>query len=62
MQHLARCIGMGFHPDTRGAEYEPPLSPEEARALDLSLTRAQLVLGERVYEVALEVFDSEGWT
>ena len=37
-------IGIGFHPDTRGADYEPPLTAGEAKQYDLDMLFCQLVL------------------
>ncbi len=30
-------LGLGFHPDTRGKDYRPELTPEQIRAYDLDM-------------------------
>lgn len=45
---LRDCVdafGLGFHPDTRGGDYEPPLSPMRARGYDVLMERACHVVG-----------------
>jgi hypothetical protein len=37
-------LGLSFHPDTRGADYEPPLTASEAKRYDLDMLFCQLVL------------------
>ena len=35
----AAKLGYGFHPDTRGADYSPPLTPMEVIAYDHDMVR-----------------------
>ena len=46
-------LGYGFHPDTRGADYDPPLSPAEAKDYEADITRLfDLDLDPYLYAVA----------
>jgi hypothetical protein len=48
-----RTIGPGYHPDSRAADYEPPLPPKEARRYDEMHERAFRLLAD-VYAIALD--------
>ena len=54
-----RRLGLGFHPDTRGSDYSPPLTRKEAADYDAALDAA---LGSRTadpYAVAVAVWERD---
>jgi len=52
-------FGLGFHPDTRGADYHPPLTVDECRAYDSDMDRL-FELGGDPYEYGLRAMRSAG--
>ena len=49
-------IGLGYHPDTQGAAYDPPLGESDARRLDQLHEAAFNYLGDDVYRVAFNYY------
>lgn len=59
IRYLVQFIGRGFHPDTRAADYVgrggAPLFPGRlADHLQRSIDRAVRILGDTVYDIALD--------
>lgn len=52
-------IGLGFHPDTRGADYSPALSPDQVTEYDADMERL-FKLAPDPYEVALTAGETWG--
>jgi hypothetical protein len=49
-------IGIGFHPDTPGRDYDPPLPDPDL--YDRDMDRAFAALGDEVYRIALETIQA----
>jgi len=63
--YWAERIGMGFHPDTRGADYivedgSPSFSAEEAEVYDSDMSYGLAMLPD-IYETGLEAFKKLGF-
>lgn len=56
--HWARSIGIGWHPDTSGADYEPAMSDDDAAAYDSDMEL--LMRAADPYEVGLNAMERAG--
>jgi len=59
LRHVAVHIGIGFNPDTRAADYEPPLESDLAREYDPILDLASRRL-EDPYEISMDAWKQAG--
>lgn len=57
--HWAARIGLGFHPDTRGADYDPPLSADDVARYDSDMATLMRAVADP-YAVALEAMGDAG--
>lgn len=55
----AARIGVGFHPDTRGVDYVPPLAAAEAAEYDADMDALFALPGDP-YEAALTAMEDAG--
>ena len=58
----ATRLGVGFHPDTYGGDYEPPLSPDEVDEYEDDMETLFSLCGDRVdpYKVCLDAMQRAG--
>ena len=58
-EHWARFIGLGFHPDTRGADYTPPMTRAQIRNYDANMRALSQYDGD-YYAIAVQALESTG--
>lgn len=59
------ALGMGFHPDTAGEEYQdyengkPSFTFEQAKQYDREMAYCFGLLGDRVYDIGMEIMSED---